>query len=363
MKNKTFLFAILASLSVLFGCRKDSIEKLPDAPNPPEVKLSNEIIITTLGSEFFMEADLSDGVGLKSFTLRYDEWYLYNTVSLKDSTYPKNYHVKYKFRMPDTAANKIHSITLTVTNVGNKETSAQFKITLNADFPKMYLIDNTDPVQLTNDLFGVPMLIDKTASYTYEAKYYSKTANSKIWFIPGKTSIKPIMYGVDPGNSAKLTGDFANAQPIVLPNVGYYEINFNTLDLTYSVAQLPAPDPADAFPQVALAGQGFYDHPNMLWQNELPDIILMDKDAINPYVFTKTVKLGIPPGQTYSVAQFIFTTNNGWTNFWRFDNGTDPEFTVPNGGSTGGDFPISNTPVSYKVTFDSYLNRAKFEKQ
>ena len=348
---------------MLSACKKGDIEQLPDAPNPPAIMLANEIIITTLGSEFFMEADLSDAVGLKSFTVRYDDWYLYNTVPLKDSSYPKNYHVRYKFRMPDTAANKIHSISLVATNVGNKETSAQYKITLNTDFPKMYLIDNNDPALLTKDLFGVPMLIDKIASYTYEAKYYSKTTNSKIWFIPGKTSLKPIMYGVDPGNTAKLTGDFSNAQPIILPGVGYYKVTFNTLNLSYVVTALPAPNPSNAFTQVSLAGRGFYDYPNMNWQNTLPDIILLDKDPVNPYIFTKSLKLGTPPGQSYNTAQFIFTTNNGWSDFWRFDNGPDPETTVPNGGATGGDFPITSAPVTYKITFDSYLNRAKFEKQ
>jgi len=363
MKIKKLLFLLTGLIVFLLGCKKDEVEKLPDAPNPPVVRLSNEIIITTLGSDFFMEADLEDGVGLKSFTLRYDDWYLYNTVLLKDSSYPKTYHMKYKFRMPDTAANKIHSISLITTNVGGKESTGQFKVSLNVDFPKMYLIESTDPSKLTNDLFGIPMVINKTGSYSFEATYYSKAANSNIWFIPGKTSLKPIMYGVDPSNSAKLTGDFATAKPIVIPGTGYYKISFNTLTLNYSVQQLPTPNPANAFPQVAIAGMGFYDYPNMYWQNTLPDIILMDKDPVNPYVFTKTVRLGIPPGQTYNVSQFIFTTNNGWTNFWRFDNGADPEFTVPNGGSTGGDFPITNIPVTYKVTFDSYLNRCKLEKQ
>jgi hypothetical protein len=362
MKNRIFVLLITSLLASLVACKKDG-EKLPAAPNPPKITVANDIIITSLGGEFYMEADLSDSVGLKSFTIRYDDWYLYNTVPLKDSSYPKQYHVRYKFRMPDTAANKIHSIALTATNVGDKESAAQFKILLNADFPKMYLIDDPNPAKLANDLFGVPMLVKKTASYTYEAVYYSAAANSKIWFIPGKTALKPIMYGIDPANNSKLTGDYAHAQPIVLPGTGYYKINFHTLNLTYAVTQVPTPNPANAYPQVALAGQGFYDYPTMAWQNTLPDLILLDKDPVNPYLFTKTVKVGIPPGQTYTVASFIFTTNNGWTNFWRFDSGNDPEATVFNGGTTGGDFPISGTPVTYKVTFDSYLNRSKFEKQ
>lgn len=362
MKNSLLSLFITGLLLIVLGCRKDG-EKLPDAPNPPNITLANDIVITSLGEEFYLEADLADSVGLKSFTLRYDDWYLYNTVPLKDSSYPKKYHVRYKFRMPDTAANKIHSIVLTATNVGTKETSAQFKILLNADFPKMYLIDDPSPSKLTNDLFGVPMLIRKTASYTYEATYYASAPNAKIWFIPGKTALKPIMYGIDPANNTKLTGDYAKAQPIVLPGTGYYKINLHTLNLTYAVTPLAAPNPANAFAEVAIAGQGFYDHPDMLWQNVMPNLILLDKDPVNPYLFTKTVKLGVPPGQTYTEASFIFTTNNGWTNFWRFDNGKEPEATVPNGGNNGGGFPISGTPVTYKVTFDTYLNRAKFEKQ
>jgi hypothetical protein len=362
MKYRIVLLNILfAAIITMAGCKKDK-EVVPDAPNPPGVILNNEIIISTLGADFFMEADLTDSVGLKSFTIRYDDWFLYNTISLADINNPKSYKVKYKFRMPDTAANKIHSITLTATNVGNKQTSRQYKVSLNTDFPKMYLTETTDPSKLTTDLFGVPMVINKLASYSYEATYYSSAPNSQIWFIPGKTSVKPIMYGVDPANATKLTGDFSKAQPIVLPAVGYYRININTLSLAYTVTALPTPNPAGAYAQVAIAGRGFTDVPTMNYQNVLPNLILLDKDPTNPYLFTKLVKMGIPPGQTYTTAAFIFTTNNGWTNFWRFDNGADPEATVPNGG-TDAVLPVSTTPVSYKVTFDTFLNRAKFEKQ
>ena len=362
MKKKNFILFALVVAVFMFGCNKEDASSLPSAPNPPAVTLNNEIIITTLGADFTMEADLADSVGLKSFTLRYDDWYLYNTVPLDDLGYPKTYHVKYKFRMPDTAANRIHSIYLTATNVGGKETSSQYKVSLNTDFPKMYLTESRDPQSLTADLFGVPMLINKTGSYSYEALYYSSSANSTIWFIPGKNAVKPIMYGVDPANSSKLTGDYATAEPIVIPGAGYYKIKFNTLDLSYSVQQIPTPDPANAFPQVAIAGVGFYDYPDMNWQNALPNIILLDKDPVNPYLFTKTVKLGSPPGRSFNVSQFIFTTNNGWTDFWRFDSGSEPEYTIPDGG-TNTEFPITSSPVTYKVTFDTYLNRCKFEKQ
>jgi len=354
------MLCLVVFISTISSCKKS--DSTPSAPNPPKIVMSNDVIITTLGADFFMEADLTDEVGLKSFTLRYDDWYLYNTVSLADSGNPKSYHVKYKFKMPDTAVNKIHSITLTATNVANNAISNQFKVLLNSDFPKMYLIESTDPAKLTSDLFGVPTLIKKTSSYNYEATYYSAAPNSQVWFIPSKTTVKPFMYGIDPANSLKLTGDFAKALPIVLPNKGYYKISFNTLNLTFTTTALVAPNSSGAFAQAAFVGRGFYDYPNMNWQNTLPDIILLDKDPVNPYLFTKTLKLGTPPGSTYNTAQFIITTNNGWTDFWRFDNASDPDNTVFGGGANA-DISISTTPVTYKVTFDSYLNICKFERQ
>ena len=350
-------------LFAVASCKKNDEPSFPDASVPPSLKLNNEIIITTLGAEFFMEADLKDSVGLKSFTLRYDDWYLFNVVPLSDSGYPKSYHVKYKFRMPDTAANKIHSITMTATNVGNKETSAQYKVTLNTDFPKMYLVEESNLSNLTADMFGVPALVNKKGSYSYEADHYSAVSGTKIYFLPGKTAIKPIMYGADPVNGQALTGDYSKAKPIVLPGVGYFRIRFNTLDLSYAVTPIATPDPARAPLQVSIVGRGFTDYPDMNWQNALPNIILLDKSISNPYLFNKNVKVSIPAGANYNTTQFILTSNNGWSlPFWRFDNGKDPEATVLDGGENV-DIAITNTPVTYKVTFDAYLNRCKFERQ
>ena len=360
--SSTKIFIIFLVMTSLWSCQKDD-SPMPEVKDAPAVSLTNEVIVTTLGSEFFLEADLADSAGIKSFTLRYDDWYLYNTISLQDLDNPHTYHVKYKFKMPDTAANKTHSIDLKVTNIGGKETTAQFKVLLNADFPKMYVTETLDATILNKDLFGNPTLADKVSSYNYSATYYSAQPNTKIWFIPSKTTTKPFAYGLDPKDPTKLTGDVNSAQPIVLSAKGYYSIKYNTLNLTYTITKLSDPDPSSAFAQVALVGRGFFDYPNMNWQNALPDIILLDKDPGNPYLFTKTIKLGLPAGQSYNTAQFIFTTNNGWTNFWRFDNGTDPEATVFNGGANGDGFSISGSPVTYKVTFDTWLNRVKFERQ
>ncbi|WP_315821384.1 hypothetical protein [Paraflavitalea speifideaquila] len=52
MKNSTpHLFTIFLLL-LITGCKKDG-EKLPDAPNPPRITVSNDIVITSLGGEFY----------------------------------------------------------------------------------------------------------------------------------------------------------------------------------------------------------------------------------------------------------------------------------------------------------------------
>ena len=131
---------------------------------------------------------------------------------------------------------------------------------------------------------------------------------------------------------------------------------------SFSIQALPAPNPSGAYAQAALVGRGFSDYPNMNWQNALPDIILLDKDPANPYLFTKQVKLGTPPGETYNTTQYILTTNNGWTDFWRFDDGLNPELAVFKGG-TNTDIPITTTPVDYLFVFDTFTGRVQAIKQ
>ncbi len=228
------------------------------------------------------------------------------------------------------------------------------------NYNKLYLADVADAAALSTDLFGVPMVMDKTGSHTYQLIYYARTANIKLRFIPNKTSFTPVAIGLDPANPQKLLTTGSQSLPITLGAKGYYKITVNTLLLTYTVENFTPSGNAQA--QVAIVGRGFYDFPNMNWQNALPDLILMDKDPVNKFLFTKQVKLGTPPGQTYNTAQFILTTNNGWTNFWRFDDALSPELAVFNAGANT-DIPITTTPVTCLFTFDTYTGRVQAIRQ
>lgn len=105
------------------------------------------------------------------------------------------------------------------------------------DYPKMYLADVDTDEELNSDIFGVPMVINRTAENQYEARYYNKTANTGIYFIPRKESFGPICFGAGDNIGTLAYGSStADVQPIILETAGvYYKINIDTKNLTYSV--------------------------------------------------------------------------------------------------------------------------------
>lgn len=104
------------------------------------------------------------------------------------------------------------------------------------DFAKMYLCDVATSAELTSDIFGVPMRVDKVGECQYRARYYNEKANTEIYFIPQKNALSPICYGLDPTDNSHLINSPGNVQPLVLPQANtYYEINFNTDTGAYDV--------------------------------------------------------------------------------------------------------------------------------
>lgn len=318
-----------------------------------------DLIIDSTGKTVTVKAKIDAKNGLEKVEIIYQPWNVAKTISSFST--PNTYSLSENVVIPANAALKIHAITIKATDKNGVVNFTEVKIGLeDLNFPKLYMADVEDPAQLSSDLFGVPMVMDKTGSHTYEIVYYARTANVKIRFLPNKASFTPVAVGIDPANTQKLITDASVSLPIVLSAKGYYKIAVNTLLLSYTVEKSAAS--GTPYAQVAFAGRGFFDYPTMNYQNILPNIILLDKDADNPFLFTKMVKLGIPAGQTYTTTQFILTTNNGWTNFWRFDNGESPELAVFNGGADAV-FTTTSIPVTYLFIFDSFTKRIQAIKQ
>jgi hypothetical protein len=360
---KTTVSNVLMVILAVFFLAQCSKEEKIDVYGPPKAVITfsdvSDLIIDSAGKSITLKAKISATNGLQKVEVLYAPWNV--GVTINSFTDAKNYSLSQAVTIPLNAALKLHSLTIKATDQGGNENFTEVKVGLqNLNYNKLYMADVTDPALLTSDLFGVPMLMNKTGSHTYDITYYARANNVSLKFIPSKTMFTPVAIGVDPANSQKLVTDAAASLPVVLTAKGYYKITVNTLLLTYSVERATAT--GTPFAQVAFAGRGFFDNPTMNYQNALPNIILMDKDADNPFLFTKTVRLGIPPGAAYATTQFIFTTNNGWTNFWRFDNAAEPELAIANGGT---DFilPSTSTPVTYFFIFDTFTRRVQAIRQ
>lgn len=236
------------------------------------------------------------------------------------------------------------------------------------DFDKLYLADVDTDEDLNSDLFGVPMLISKTAPYNFEARYYSESPGTEVKFIPQTSSFAPHCYGLNPDDPSKLINDPQNAQPIVLDEIGYYKITLDLKSLTYSVEtyvpddeyyepRMKNPDDnsyieTDYAGKLGLVGSGFPEYPDQNWATWAA--IELERDPANNYRFYKTLDME-------GNVQFIFQPEHPWgwwpEPFWRFDRAVDPEKTVLKGGDNV-NMNVSQR-TTYKVTFDSHLNRAK----
>jgi hypothetical protein len=353
---------LLSMFTMLFTqCKKTNDDVEVYKPPTQAITFSevSDLIIDSTGKTITLKAKINATDGLDKVEVLYQPWNLAKTIST--FTNANTFSLNEPVLIPASAALQIHSVTIKATDKKGATNFTEVKVGLqDLNYNKLYLADVADAAALNSDLFGVPMVMDKTGSHTYQVIYYARNTNVKIRFLPGKTSFTPVAVGLDPANDKKLITDAAKSLPITLADKGYYKITVNTLLLTYAVEKVAAT--GTAVSQVAIAGRGFTDIPTMNYQNALPNIILLDKDATNPFLFTKLVKMGVPVGQTYTTTQFIFTTNNGWTNFWRFDNRPDPEKAVFNGG-TDAEFPATSTPVTYLLIFDSFTQRVLALKQ
>lgn len=92
--------------------------------------------------------------------------------------------------------NEVKDYKMTFTAVDNTDKSTVVKSVLSVselqDFEKMYLADTDD---LTNDVFGVPMVINHTGSFQYKARYYNKEEGTQIYFLPQKNLLN--LYALD----------------------------------------------------------------------------------------------------------------------------------------------------------------------
>lgn len=307
----------------------------------------------------------TDNKGLKYVKVEIPEMSIEDSIPTGDV---KEYALSREYQLPGEA----HSYAMTVTLGDQFDNTSVFNstVTVSADFPKMYLSDVTDESQLNTDLFGVPMLIDHPEEFVFVAHYYNYEPGREIWFIPQKTGFDPVRFGLDP-STGKITNDPDKAQAIVLDEVAYYEINFNTQTGEYSCATYEPED--DYFPQGQIFNENGIDQPYELslagaglpgvgnWSTSDPYLLTLD--ANNPYHFYAEMDLTAGTEVEFTITP---KSASGWwpEPYWRFENGEkdsgENEYNTKNGGNNMTKVTVPTTG-KYRFDFDTHLLRSKFQ--
>lgn len=266
-----------------------------------------------------------------------------------------------------------YNLEIVAADKADLKVTKKVKITVSEmpDFAKMYVTSEKDAAKLSSDIFGIPMLIDRIAPYTYKAIYYSEKAGTEIRFIPQKNDFGPICFGVDPSDRNKLADNPEVSEPIVLPAKGYYEINFNVQTAVYTVnthtpSGIPVPIGSPIFLdgptsqtiplEIGLVGGGLPNKDS--WNTRDPYPLI--QDTTNPFLFTTELTL-----EKGAIVEFIISAKHNWgwwpEPFWRWDRAKDPEANVSNGGENPDKWEIKSSG-KYVFKFDSYLKRSAFYK-
>ncbi|MDO5637289.1 MAG: hypothetical protein Q4G18_08570 [Myroides sp.] len=312
------------------------------------------------------------------FTVEDDKQLDYVSISIPELNYSKTITASGRLvtfsetiNLPSTVAT--YNLVLEAVDKFSLSTIRNSVITVSEmpDFSKMYLVDVDDAAKLNSDIFGIPMLIERTAPYTYKARYYAESANTKVRFIPQKTDFYPICFGISPDNTTILTDVPDISLPIVLPGKGYYEIIFNTQNGDYSVTPyIPADIPVNlgqsiyldagrpeegSIPlEIGLVGSGLPNSGN--WSPAEPYILAQDSE--NPYVLYAEVTLSAG-----HQVEFIIHNRHSWGwwdyMFWRWDSSIEPEANVSQGGQNPPKWTVPTTG-RYMFKFDTHLLRSKF---
>lgn len=286
------------------------------------------------------------------------------TIAVTETTF--NYSNEFDVTTPDT-----YTFIITASDASGNTTTKTVSVNVFNEllFDVMYITDVTTDTELNSDIFGIPYKAAASEvvgedGYVFTAQYYAPEANTEVRFLPQKTSFSPYTFGANPDVAGELAlGTDATVSPIILPEIGYYEITMDLNSQSYTVTPYTPTD--EAYDQVYVVGRGVFTADSSTCTSNLDGSVLcwhfnsgqpFVQDANSPYLWTLDVTVDDQPDDE-GVNGFILNANpSGWAPFWRVDNPDDPEATVPGGGSNY-IFPDSALGGEYTFIFDTHLNR------
>lgn len=328
---------------------------------------SKKVNVMKEAPTLLVNVGVSDNKALKSLVINIPGINVHDSITISGKEY--EYSEEYTFPSVDND----YEMTIKVYDALNNMSQQTSTIIVSdlVDFDKMYLADVTTAAELTSDIYGVPMLIDHVGEFQYRARYYNQKAGTGVRFIPQKTDFNPICFGIDE-STGLLTRFPSKAKPIILENVGYYEINFNILTGEYKVEEYTPTtkkmtlngsttvdfgDGSGNQPaQICLAGAGLPGAGN--WTtNQNDGAFILNQDANNPYRLYREMDLSAGTEIEFTISQTHWW---GWwpDPFWRFDGSDENEANKLNDGDNMKKMKVPATGT-YLFEFDYALLRSR----
>lgn len=122
-------FFILSFFALFISCDDD--DSINDSENPGIPEFTSEIS-SAPGLTFIIQGVMSDETGIEKINIYYPKWYLDKNIEFDEA--PKEYSLNYSFLAPaDEERGSVHTIKVTLTDLGGNEVSKDVVVTLNYD--------------------------------------------------------------------------------------------------------------------------------------------------------------------------------------------------------------------------------------
>ena len=203
---------------------------------------------------------------------------------------------------------------------------------------KLWLCDVATTAELSQDVFGVPMLIDNVGPSLYVARYYNEKAGTEVCFLGQKGDFGPLCIGPSKEDPSVIGTGLNAVDRFVLDQAGvYYKFIIDTENKTYEISTYSIEEAVDPVMHFNYGGYDLntWDDWNVddPWWQEFyfgpaggpSDIkVRMVQDANNPHIYVAenwTLEAG---GTSFIIHCWH---SHGWWNYvtWRCDNSSDPE--------------------------------------
>ena len=249
-----------------------------DAPEFVRVPQSTVNLIATPDLAYTLEFEMSDNKALASLQIVCTELGLDETETLEGTsdTFSKTLNLG--------AEEKTYNFVFTLTDAAGLVTTAETSLIVETspDFGNMFLTNVFTDAELTRDLYGVPVVMDKKGPRQYSIRFYNRTENEEYLFIPDDTTLEPHVYGLSEDGKSMVYG---SEKKLALEKKGYYDISLNIATGEYSVTEYT---PAEQeVPQIYATGENLGNNFGS-WDVTNPDAILQ-ADADNKYLLSITL--------------------------------------------------------------------------